>query len=66
MLVHFFKPIWKRKFKNLMLTLEILLAFVVVFFLVLTCARYYQLYHLPTGFQYENVWAVDILKADGR
>ncbi|MES2040039.1 MAG: FtsX-like permease family protein [Pseudomonadota bacterium] len=61
MFFHILKPIWKRKFKNLLLSLEILLAFCVVFGLALMSARYFQLYHLPTGFEYQDVWSVRML-----
>ncbi|HMB58005.1 MAG TPA: FtsX-like permease family protein [Arenimonas sp.] len=54
------KPIWKRKSRNLMLSLEIALAFVVVFAIAAAASRYYQLYHLPTGFNYEDVWSVQM------
>ncbi|BBB58377.1 ABC transporter permease [Undibacterium sp. KW1] len=63
MFFHILKPIWKRKFKNLLLSLEILLAFCVVFGLALMSARYYQLYHLPTGFVYQDVWSVRMLSS---
>ncbi|MFZ6778008.1 ABC transporter permease [Undibacterium sp. Ji83W] len=61
MFFHILKPIWKRKFKNLLLSLEILLAFCVVFGLALMSARYFQLYHLPTGFEYQDVWSVRMM-----
>lgn len=61
MFFHILKPIWKRKFKNLLLSLEIMLAFCVVFGLALMTTRYLQLYHLPTGFEYQDVWSVRML-----
>ena len=61
MLSHILKSIWKRKFKNILLSLEILLAFCVVFGLALMSARYFQLYHLPRGFEYQNVWSVRMM-----
>ena len=57
---HLLKPIWKRKSRNLMLSLEILLAFVIVFAVAATASRLYQLYQQPIGFDYPSVWAVDI------
>ncbi len=65
MFFHLLKPIWKRKFKNMMLSLEILLAFVVVFAVSAMGLRYYQLYHLPLGFQAESVWSVAIHTGEG-
>jgi len=57
---HLLKRIWKRKSRNLMLSLEILLAFVVVFAIAATASRFYQLYQLPTGFSHESVWSVQM------
>ncbi|WP_026802688.1 ABC transporter permease [Arenimonas oryziterrae] len=56
----FLKPIWKRKSRNLMLSLEIGLTFVVVFAIAAAACRYYQLYHLPIGFDYTDVWSVQM------
>lgn len=64
MLAHFMKPIWKRKTRHLMLSLEILLAFVVVFAIAAFGGRYYQLSSLPIGFSYDSVWSVDVLSAE--
>lgn len=61
---HLLKPIWKRKSRNLMLSLEILLTFVVVFAIAAAGSRLYQLYHLPTGFTYASVWSVQIEQPD--
>ena len=61
MLRHLLKRIWKRKTRNLMLSLEILLAFVIVFGIAAFGVRNYQLYRMPIGFQYQQVWAARIL-----
>ncbi|HEY0063073.1 MAG TPA: ABC transporter permease [Telluria sp.] len=65
---HLLLLIWKRKSRNLMLSLEILLAFVVVFAIVGFAVRSNELYHLPTGFAIDNVWSVRIgnLPQDGK
>ena len=60
MFAHLLKPIWKRKSRNLMLSLEIGLAFVVVFAIVAAASRFYELYQQPIGFGYASVWSVDI------
>jgi putative ABC transport system permease protein len=60
---HLLKPLWKRKSRNLMLTLELLLAFIVVFAIAAASTRYYQLYSLPTGFAHESVWSVQMERA---
>ena len=57
---HLLRPIWKRKSRNLMLSLEILLTFLVVFAIAAAGSRLTQLYHLPTGFSYGSVWSVQI------
>lgn len=60
---HLLKPLWKRKSRNLMLTLELLLAFIVVFAIAAASTRYYQLYSLPTGFAHDSVWSVQMERA---
>ncbi len=60
MLGHLLKLIWQRKSRNLMLSLEILLAFVVVFAICAFAVRYTQLYQLPVGFRHADVWSVGI------
>jgi putative ABC transport system permease protein len=58
---HLLKLIWKRKSRNMMLSLEILLAFVIVFAIAAFALRSLQLYRLPTGFVGDDVWSVDIM-----
>ncbi len=60
MLHHLLKLIWKRKTRNLMLSLEILLAFVIVFAIAAFATYYHRLYQLPVGFQYQAMWSVTI------
>jgi putative ABC transport system permease protein len=60
MLRHLLKLTWKRKARNLMLSLEILLAFGIVFAVAAFGARYWQLYSMPTGFDAADVWAVTV------
>ncbi len=60
----FFKPIWKRKSRNLMLSLELLLAFLIVFAVTAFAVRYYQLYHMPVGFAHADVWSVEMQMPD--
>ena len=66
MLRHLLKLIWKRKSRNLMLSLEILLAFLVVFAVAAFAVRNYQLYQLPTGHAWRNQWSVSIRAAQDR
>jgi putative ABC transport system permease protein len=60
MLRHLLKLTWKRKTRNLMLSLEILLAFAIVFAVAAFGMRYWQLYRMPTGFDAGDVWAVKV------
>ncbi|MYM26182.1 FtsX-like permease family protein [Duganella sp. FT135W] len=60
MLRHLLKLIWKRKSRNMMLSLEILLAFLVVFAIAAFGLRYWQLYQMPTGHSWKNQWSVSI------
>jgi putative ABC transport system permease protein len=60
MIRHLLKPLWKRKGRNLLLSLEIALAFAVVFAIAATGLRYWQLYHQPVGFEWQNVWSVEL------
>jgi putative ABC transport system permease protein len=58
MLRHLLRLTWKRKSRNLMLSLEILLAFVIVFGIAASSLRYWQLYRLPLGFDDADTWSV--------
>ena len=60
MIRHLLKPLWKRKGRNLLLSLEIMLAFAVVFAIAAAGLRYWQLYHQPVGFEWQNVWSVEM------
>jgi len=64
MLRHLLKLTWKRKTRNLLLSVEILLAFVVVFAIAACGVRYWQLYRMPLGFQYQDVWSVQLQMPD--
>jgi putative ABC transport system permease protein len=57
---HMLKLAWKRKTRNVMLTLEILIAFLVVFAIACFAVRNFQLYSMPVGIDPERVWSVKI------
>ena len=61
---HLLKPLWKRKGRNLLLSVEIALAFAVVFAIAAGLLRHAQLYREPVGFQWQDVWAVQLLVPD--
>jgi putative ABC transport system permease protein len=65
MLRHLCKLTWKRKSRNLMLSLEILLAFAIVFAIAAFALRSWQLYQMPLGFAPQDVWSVSIRMGDG-
>jgi putative ABC transport system permease protein len=60
MLRHLLKLTWKRKSRNVMLSLEILLAFAIVFAIAAFGLRSWQLYRMPLGFAVQDVWSVSI------
>ncbi len=64
MIAHLLKIIWKRKSRNLLLMLEIALAFVLVFAVVAFAARSAQLYRAPLGFASDDVWAIQLQVPD--
>jgi putative ABC transport system permease protein len=61
---HLLKPLWKRKGRNLLLSVEIALAFAVVFAIAAGLLRHAQLYREPVGLQWQDVWAVQLLVPD--
>ena len=61
---HLLKLTWKRKTRNLMLSLEILLAFAIVFGVAAFGLRYLELYRMPLGFEGADVWSVAIKAGD--
>jgi putative ABC transport system permease protein len=65
MLRHLCKLAWKRKSRNLMLSLEILIAFAIVFAIAAFGLRSWQLYQMPLGFALQDVWSVSIRTGDG-
>lgn len=64
MLRHLLRLTWKRKSRNLMLSLEILLAFAIVFGIAAFGLRYWQLYREPIGFDGTDAWSVTMLFSD--
>ncbi|HOY19798.1 MAG TPA: ABC transporter permease [Haliscomenobacter sp.] len=60
MIQHFFKLIWNKKRSNALLIVEILVAFLVLFGVMSLLTYNYQNYSKPLGFNYDNVWALNI------
>jgi putative ABC transport system permease protein len=63
---HLLKLTWKRKARNLMLSLELLLAFAIVFAITAFAVRSVELYHMPLGFNFDNVWSVTLHSSQDR
>lgn len=66
MLRHLLKLTWKRKSRHLMLSLEILLAFAIVFGIAAFALRYLQLYREPIGFDGRDTWSVTMVTGDSK
>jgi len=66
MLRHLLKLTWKRKSRNLMLSLEILVAFAIVFGIAAVGLRYLELYRLPLGFDGTDTWKIDVQMGDAK
>lgn len=64
MLRHLLRLIWKRKTRHLLLTLEVALAFVMIFPVAAFATRGLQLLGQPLGFGFESVWAIQLQPAD--
>ncbi len=60
MIKHLIKLVWNRKRFNFLITLEILVSFLVLFVVMMFVAYYANNYRQPLGFEYENVWNINI------
>jgi len=60
MIQHLFTLIWNRRQANFLLVTEIFLAFVVLFIVSSMLVYNRQTYQAPLGFDYEQVWTVDL------
>jgi putative ABC transport system permease protein len=63
---HLLKLTWKRKTRSLLLSLEILLAFALVFAISAFAIRSGQLYRMPLGFDGQDVWVVSLSMGDAK
>lgn len=64
MLRHLLTLTWKRKSRSLMLSLEILLAFAIVFGIAAFGLRNWQLYREPVGFDGKDTWSVKMVSGE--
>lgn len=60
MIRHLFRLIWNRKKTNALITVEILCSFLVLFAVITGGFIAFERYHQPLGFDYRDVWMVDI------
>ncbi len=60
MFKHLFKLIWNKKKQNFLLMTEMFFSFLVMFAVFSLVVYEYQNYKKPMGFDYENVWTVNI------
>lgn len=58
MIKHLFKLIWNKKKQNSLMIIEMLVSFLVIFAVFSLLVFYYSNYKQPTGFDYNDVWAV--------
>jgi putative ABC transport system permease protein len=65
MFLHLFKMIWNRKRSNSLIIAEIAIAFIVIFAVVVLAIRNYNLYQIPLGYNYENMWRIQIIPTRG-
>jgi putative ABC transport system permease protein len=59
MIRHLFKMIWNKKKQNMLLMIEMLASFLVVFAVFTLLVYNYQNYRRDMGFEYENVWVIN-------
>ena len=65
MLKHLFKLIWNKKKQNFLLMTEMFISFLVMFAVFSLMVYEYTNYKKPMGFNYENVWTVNIHYPEG-
>jgi putative ABC transport system permease protein len=60
MIKHLVKLIWNRKRANFLIALEIFFSFLVLFIVIVLAVYFSDNYRRPLGFNYENVWNIEI------
>lgn len=60
MFLHLLKMICNRKRANGLIIIEVAIAFVVIFAVAVLSIRNYNLYQIPLGYTYENMWRIQI------
>jgi len=60
MIKHLIKIVWNRKRTNFLITVEIFFSFLVLFAVAVIAIYYIDNYRQPLGFNYQNVWNIEI------
>jgi putative ABC transport system permease protein len=60
MIRHLLKMVWNRKRINFLIILEIFISFLVLFGVVISAVYLSENYRQPLGFNYQNVWNVEV------
>ncbi len=60
MIRHLFKLVWNRKRINALIILEIFFSFLVVFLVSTLAIFFWDNYHQPLGYSYQNVWRITV------
>jgi putative ABC transport system permease protein len=59
-----FKIIWKNKRKNVLLIIQMLISFLILFALSTAIINNIKKYNIPLGFNYDNVWILEFYFED--
>lgn len=62
---HLFKLVWNRKRINALIILEIFFSFLVVFLVSTLAIFFWDNYHRPLGYSYQNVWRITVDSGGG-
>lgn len=63
MIKQLFKIVWNRKRANFLIMMEIFISFLVVFLVMVFGVYFIDLYTYPLGFNYKDVWSIEIYSA---
>jgi putative ABC transport system permease protein len=61
MIGHLFKMVWNRRRANTLITLELLISFLGLCAVVTMACSFLHSWSRPLGFEYENVWRMDLV-----
>ena len=60
MIKHLLKLSWNRKRSHMLIVIEVLVCFLVLFGVATVAMYYADNYRRPLGFDYENIWSVTV------